>query len=225
MAEFTAQDVKRLRDSTGAGMMDGKKALVETDGDFEEATKWLRERGLGKAAERSDRENVEGTVAVARLGNVAALVQLKSETDFVAKSDDFLNLANDLAQLVVEQGEDAIAGKQSAIDDLKITLKENIELGRVVRVAAAEGNALDTYLHVQSGRGVNGIVVEITGGDQELAHDVAVTAAFTKPSYLRREDVPTDQVDTEREALLKETQNEGKPEAAWDKIVEGKLTG
>lgn len=225
MPEFTAQDVKRLRDSTGAGMMDAKKALVETDGDFEAAGKWLRERGLGKAAERSDRENVEGTVAVARLGNVAALVQLRCETDFVAKSDDFVNLANDLAQLVVENGEAAASSKSDTIDDLKITLKENIDLGQVVRVEAAEGHALDTYLHVQSGRGVNGIIVELSSPDQEMAHDVAVTAAFTKPSFVSRDEVPADDVAAEREALLKETQNEGKPEQAWEKIVEGKLTG
>lgn len=225
MPEFTAQDVKKLRDATGAGMMDAKKALVENDGDFEAATKWLRERGLGKAAERSDRDNAEGAVAVARLGNVAALVQLRCETDFVAKSDDFVNMANDIAQLVVEKGEDAAASKQEAIDDLKITLKENIDLGRVVRVEAADGHALDTYLHVQSGRGVNGIVVELSVDDADMAHDVAVTAAFTKPNYVSRDEVPADDVAAEREALLKETQNEGKPEQAWEKIVEGKLTG
>jgi elongation factor Ts len=225
MAEFTAQDVKRLRDATGAGMMDAKRALTENDGDFEAAGKWLREKGLGKAAERSDRENTEGAIAVARSGNNAAIVQLKSETDFVAKQEQFVNLVNELAHLVAEKGEAAAAEKNDAIDDLKLTLKENIELGKIVRVEADPANSVDTYLHVQSGRGVNGIIVEVANGSDELAHDIAVTAAFTKPRWVKREDVPQETIESEREAFRAEVKNQGKPEAAWDKIVEGKLTG
>ncbi len=225
MAEFTAQDVKRLRDATGAGMMDAKRALVDAAGDFEAASKWLREKGLGKAAERSDRENVEGAVAVARAGNSAAIVQLKCETDFVAKSADFLNLTEDLAHLVAEKGPDAVSQRSDAVDDLKVTLKENIEIGEVVRIEAQEGNIVDTYLHVQNDRGVNGIIVELSGGTQELAHDVAVTAAFTKPSHVTRDEVPAELVEAEREQLEKQTRNEGKPEQAIQKIVEGKLGG
>jgi elongation factor Ts len=225
MPEFTAQDVKRLRDATGAGMMDAKRALTENGGDFEQAAKWLREKGLGKAAERAGRDNVEGAIAVARHGNAAAIVQLKCETDFVAKQDGFVNLVNELAQLVAENGEQAAESKKDAIDDLKITLKENIELGQVVRVEADPANAVDTYLHVQSGRGVNAIIVELKNGTEELAHDVAVTAAFTKPTYVRRDDVPQAEVDSERQALEVETRNEGKPEQAVSKIVEGKLGG
>jgi elongation factor Ts len=225
MADFTAQDVKRLRDATGAGMMDAKRALTENDGDFEQAAKWLREKGLGKAAERAGRENVEGAVAVARQGNAAAIVQLKCETDFVAKQDVFVNLVSELAQLVAAEGEGAADSRKDAIDDLKITLKENIELGRVVRIEADPANAVDTYLHVQSGRGVNGIIVEVKGGDEALAHDVAVTAAFTKPSYVKRDDVPQPEVDSERQSLEAETRNEGKPEQAIAKIVEGKVNG
>ena len=225
MPAFTAQDVKRLRDLTGAGMMDAKRALTECDGEFETAKSWLREKGLGKASERADRSNEDGAVAVARSGEVAALVQLKSETDFVAKSAAFVSLVEDLAKLVAEKGEQAVAAKADVIDDLRVTAKENIELGRVVRFEAAPGNSLDTYLHVQHGRGVNGILIELSGGTQELAHEVALAAAFTKPLYLARDEVPTDRVEAEREAFLKETQNEGKPEAAWPKIVEGKLNG
>ena len=225
MPDFTAQDVKRLRDDTGAGMMDAKKALTENGGDFEAAKKWLREKGLGKAAERSGRENVQGAIAVARDGNVAAIVQLKSETDFSAKNEKFVATVEELAQLVATKGESAVDEKKDAIDDLKVTIKENIELGQVVRIEAAAGNALDVYLHRQEGRGVNGIIVELEGGSDELAHDVAVTAAFTKPGHVRREDVPEDTVTAEREALEKETRNEGKPEQAIPKILEGKLTG
>jgi elongation factor Ts len=225
MAGFTAKDVQTLRQATGAGMMDAKKALEATDGDFELAAKWLRERGLGKAAERTDRENAEGAIAVVQSGNAAALVQLRSETDFVAKSPQFVELANDLARAVAENGEDAAADRSDAIDDLKVTLKENIELGRVVRFEAAPGNVLDTYLHVQNGRGVNGIVVELANGSQELAHDIAVHIAFGKPTALARDEVPEADVAAEREALINQTRNEGKPEAALEKIVDGKLNG
>ncbi|GAC1532529.1 MAG: translation elongation factor Ts [Acidimicrobiales bacterium] len=226
MAAFSAKDVQTLRQATGAGMMDAKKALEANDGDFETAAKWLRERGLGKAAERTDRENSEGAVAVAATGGAAALVQLKSETDFVAKSPQFIALVDELAQLVADKGEGAVADRQSAIDDMKITLKENIELGRVVRFEAAPGNVLDTYLHVQNGRGVNGILVEIGGGgSRELAHDIAVHIAFGKPSVLTRDEVPAADVDAEREQLSNQTRNEGKPDQALPKIVEGKLNG
>ena len=225
MAEITARDVKALRDATGAGMMDAKKALVENDGDFEAAKKWLREKGLGKAAQRGDRENTQGAVGMARQGDVAALVELRSETDFVAMSPDFVRLVGELAELVVVKGEDAVAERQQEIDDLKITLKENIALGRVVRFEAGDGGALDSYLHVQGGRGVNGVLVELEGGSQALAHDIAVHIAFGKPRYISRDEVPESDIEAERATFEAQSRNEGKPEAALPKIVEGKITG
>ena len=222
---ISAKEVQTLRQATGAGMMDAKRALEETNGDHAAAALWLRERGLGKAAERSDRENAEGAIAMARNGNVAALVQLKCETDFVAKSPDFVNLVNDLAQAVVDKGEGAVADLGGSIDDLKVTLKENIELGQVARFEAPEGHVLDTYLHVQNGRGVNGILIELDGGTPELAHDIALTAAFSRPSAVSRDQVDPALVAAERDQLEKETRNEGKPENAIEKILEGKLTG
>ena len=227
MADFTAKDVQELRRATGAGMMDAKKALEATGGDAEAASKWLREKGLAGAVKRSDRENTQGAVAITRDGNVAAMVELKCETDFVAKSPDFVNLADELAALVAAKGEDAAAERSDSIDELKVTLKENIELGRVVRFEAADGNALDTYLHVQSDRGVNGVLLELSGpgATQELAHDIAVHIAFGKPEYLRREDVPQAEVDAERQTLEATARNSGKPEQALPKIVEGMLNG
>jgi elongation factor Ts len=225
MADFTAKDVKALRDATGAGMMDAKRALSENDGDFDAAASWLRERGLGKAAERAGRENAEGAVAVAHVGDKAALVELKAETDFVAKSPQFVQLVNELAQQVAARGESAIDDHKDAVDDLKLALKENIEVGQVARFVAEPGHVLDTYLHVQNGRGVNGIIVELAGGTPELAHDIAVHIAFGKPGYLQREDVPGEAVAAERAALKAQTRNEGKPEQALPKIVEGKLNG
>ncbi|MDA8046777.1 MAG: translation elongation factor Ts [Actinomycetota bacterium] len=225
MADFTAKDVKALRDATGAGMMDAKKALTETDGDYDAAIQWLRERGLGKAAERADRESADGAVAVARAGDAAALVELKSETDFVAKSPQFVALADKLAAAVAADGEGAIDTLKDALDDLRVTLKENIQVGQVARLVAGEGQVLESYLHVQNGRGVNGVLVLVDGGTEELAHDLAVHVAFGKPSVLSREQVPAEEVATERATLEAQTRNEGKPEAAMEKIVEGKLNG
>ena len=225
MADFTAQDVKALRDSTGAGMMDAKRALTETGGDMTAATNWLRERGLGKAAERAGRENAEGAVAVARAGDAAALVELKSETDFVAKSPQFVAVLDQLAQAVAAEGEAAVDSHKDALDDLRLTLKENIEVGKVVRMVAESGQVLESYVHVQNGRGVNAVLVLLDGGTPELAHDLAVHIAFGKPGVLSRDEVPADEVAAERATLEAQTRNEGKPEQAVPKIVEGKLNG
>lgn len=222
---FTAKDVQALRQATGAGMMDAKKALEANDGDMEAASQWLREKGLGKAAERSDRENAQGAVALVIDGNVGSIVQLKCETDFVAASDQFKGLAQEMAEAVAAKGEGAIADFSTRLDDLKITLKENIEQGPVVRFEAAAGNLVDSYLHQQGGRGVNGVLVEVAGGSQELAHDIAVHIGFARPKYLSRDEVPADLVDKERATLETITRNEGKPDAAIPKIVEGRIQG
>ncbi len=225
MPSFTAQDVKALRDSTGAGMMDAKRALSEADGDAAAATAWLRERGLGKAAERSDRDNSEGAVAVVVETDRAALVELKSETDFVAKSPQFVELLDELARRVASEGESAVESMKDAIDDLRLSLRENIEVGRVVRFDAPPGHLLDSYIHVQNGRGVNAVIVEVDGGTAEKAHDLAVHIAFGKPSVVSRDEVPEADVEAERSTLEAQTRNEGKPEAALAKIVDGKING
>ncbi len=225
MAEFSAKDVAALRKETGVGMMDCKKALADAEGDMEQAKQLLRERGLTKAGARSDRENDQGAVAIATSGSVAAAAQLRCETDFSAKSDDFVKITQAIADAALGEGEAAGAAFSDQIDDLKITKKENIELGRVVRIEAAEGNVLDAYLHVQDGRGVNAVLVELAGGTPEQAHDLAVHIAFARPKYLRREDVPAEVVEHERQTLETLSRNEGKPEAALPKIVEGRLNG
>ncbi len=222
---FTAKDVKALRDVTGAGMMDSKKALEATDGDVEAAKQYLREKGLAASAKREDREASQGVVSLVVDGNVGAIVELKSETDFVAGSDQFKAEADTLAELVAAKGTEAVAERQDELEEIKVTLKENIGLGDVVRIEAADGNVLGTYQHIQGGRGVNAVLVEIAGGDAQLAHDVAVHIAFARPKYLTRDDVPADVVAAERDTLLEITKNEGKPEAAWDKIVDGRLNG
>ena len=222
---FTAKDVQALRQATGAGMMDAKKALEANDGDMEASKQWLREKGLAASAKRDDRENTQGLVALVINGNVGAIVKLKSETDFVAGSDLFKAEAQALAELVAAKGEAAVAERAAILDDLKITLKEKIELGEVVRIEAAAGNVLDSYLHIQGGRGVNAVLVEMADATQELAHDVAVHIGFARPKYLSRNDVPADVVEKERATLETLSRNEGKPEAALPKIVEGRING
>jgi elongation factor Ts len=222
---FTAKDVQALRQSTGAGMMDCKKALEETSGDMDAAKQLLREKGLAASAKRDDRENNQGLVALKVSGNVGAIVKLKSETDFVASSELFKAEADALVDLVLAKGPEAVAERTEQFEELKITLKEKIELGEVIRIEAAAGNVLDSYEHIQGGRGVNAVLVELSGGSQELAHDVAVHIAFARPTYLNREEVPAEVVAQERTTLEAITRNEGKPEQAIAKIVEGRIGG
>ena len=225
MADFTAKDVQALRQTTGAGMMDAKKALVENEGDPEAAAQWLREKGIAKSASRSDRENREGVVVARVEGGIAAIVELKCETDFVAKSDQFGELAENLLTSVLAEGEGAVSQESDVLEDLKLTLKENIDLGQVVRYESSEGSVIDAYVHQQNGRGVNAVLVEIHNGTPEVAHDVALHIASSRPKYLTREDVPAEIVAAERETLESITRNEGKPDQAIQKIVDGRMSG
>ena len=224
MGDIAAQDVKALRDATGAGMMDAKRALVEANGDHEAASQALREKGLAKAAGRSDRDSTEGAIGLAMEVSRAALVHLRCETDFSAKSEGFVSLVDDLASAVLEEGEGAQETLATALDDLRLLIKENVEVGHVALIEAAEGNLIDTYLHRQDGRGVNGVVLEASGVDQETLHQIALHVAFAKPTALSREEIPSNLVEAERAALLDITKAEGKPQQAWDKIVEGRLS-
>ncbi|NNE95804.1 MAG: translation elongation factor Ts [Acidimicrobiales bacterium] len=217
---ITAKDVQELRKSTGAGMMDAKKALTEADGDFEAAVQILREKGLAKAAIRADRDNTEGLVVVVEDDNAAAMVHLKSETDFSAKNEEFVSLANDIAAAVLVEGAGAADAFQARVDDLKLNIKENIELGLAVRYEKSDDYVIDAYLH---GGGRAGVLIEAEGVDDETLHEIALHVAFGKPKYLSRDDVPAEDVEKERVALLEITKSEGKPEAAWDKIVEGRV--
>ncbi|MFZ9804880.1 MAG: translation elongation factor Ts [Ilumatobacteraceae bacterium] len=222
---INAKDVQALRQATGAGMMDCKKALEESAGDVEAAKKWLREKGLSATAKRADRENTQGVVALSIECPLAAVVKLKCETDFVAASEQFVAEADELAKLVRTKGVAAVGERAKQLEDLQILLKEKIELGEVVRFEAAAGNIMDSYLHLQGGRGVNVVLVEMSGATEELAHDIAVHIAFARPKYLTREEVPAEVVAAERATLEVATRNEGKPEAAIAKIVDGKLNG
>jgi elongation factor Ts len=225
MANFTAKDVQALRQATGAGMLDAKKALEETDGNMEDAAQYLRVNGLAGAAKREEREASQGAVTAVRVGDAASVVELRCETDFVAKADDFVALTDELGALVAAKGEEAVSELNDEIDRLRLTLKENISIGRVRRLVAEDGQVVDTYLHQQAGRGVNAVAVVIDGGDEELAHNIAVHIAFTKPEYLNREEVPEADIEAERATITEISRNEGKPEAALAKIVDGRMNG
>jgi len=210
---ITAKDVQALRQSTGVGMMDAKKALEANDGDMAAATQWLRVQGLASAAKR------------VRDGPVAAIVELRCETDFTAKSEEFVSLVDEIAARVCVDGEGSADQFQDRIDTFLTTRKENISIGRVYRVEASEGAVVETYIHQQAGRGVNAVAVVVKNGSPELAHEIAVHVAFAKPTYLAREDVPASEVDAERKTVEEISRNEGKPAAALPKIIEGRLNG
>lgn len=226
MASFSAQEVSALRKATGAGILDCKKALEQNEGDVEAAKQWLREQGLASAGKRADRENAEGAVAVVLTGGepaVGAIVELRCETDFVAKSGDFVALTDKLAASLAAEGDEGVDALSDAVDELKVTLKENIAVGRTVRFEAPEGGVLGDYQHVQAGRGTIAVLIELVGSTPEIAHDLAVHIAFANPQYLSEADVPAEKVAAERQTIETIARNEGKPEAAMEKIVEGRL--
>ena len=218
---ISVKDVKALRDATGSGMMDAKRALQAADGDFEEAAEILKRQGLSSAGERVGREAKEGAVALAKGDNVAALVHLRSETDFSARSPDFLACVNDIADAVLADGPTAAASFSERIDELRLSKKENIALGAFERLEAAEGNLLDTYLHLQDGRGVNGVIVEAKDVPSENLHQVSLHVAFARPRFLDRSEVPEEE--TERQRASAEEFAADRPPAAREKIIAGRL--
>jgi elongation factor Ts len=237
MAEISAQDIAALRKQTGAGMLDCKRALEETDGDIEAAKDWLRTQGLAGAAKRSGRAAEDGAVDVIVDNGVGAAVELNCETDFVAKGADFRDLVAALTELVVEHGDADLESRPydggtvgDVVKQLGAKLGENVGLGRVARVESADG-IVDGYKHIQNDRGTIGVLVEVGGVDpsdaraREVAHDVALHIASAAPRYVTRDEVPADVVEKERGLLEELTRNEGKPEQAIPKIVEGRLNG
>jgi elongation factor Ts len=233
-AQITASQVKQLREATQAGMMDAKKALVETNGDFDAAVKLLREKGIAKAGKLGDRETTEGRVALAQDGDVAALVLLGCNTDFVAKNDDFGAFAQDVANHVLAHQpgnvEELLAqpwAKGGTVEDARAETSsstgENVQIAKIARFDASGSGVLGTYLH---GTGI-GVIVDVAGPDTEdvrtFANDVAMHAAAASPQYLTRDEVPADAVQAEKEIYVKQLEGEGKPAEMLDKIATGKL--
>lgn len=225
---ITAADVKKLRDATGAGMMDAKKALTEADGDYEKAVEILRVTGAAKAAKRSDREASNGLVA----SSGKALIQLAAETDFVAKNEEFVALANAIAVAVdAAKANDLETAKAAtlasgetvadAVNELAIKIGEKLELSQV---AYAEGDT-HVYLHRRSQDlpPQVGVLVEYEGADEDLVHSVAMQIAAMNPTYVTRDEVPADKVENERRIAEATAREEGKPEQALPKIIEGRV--
>jgi len=234
MANYSAADVKRLRDLTGAGMMDCKNALVEADGDFEAAVEALRIKGAKDVGKRAGRTAANGLVTAAMNGTTAGvLLELNCETDFVAKTDLFQQVAGDIAQAALKAGSsDRLAvlalpvkdGQTASdlIETASASLKEKLELGRF---AAFTGGYIATYLHKSDPAlpPTLGVLVDIDEPGASVAIDVAHQVAAMRPQYIAREDVPEDVVANERRIAEQVTREEGKPEQAIPKIVDGRL--
>jgi elongation factor Ts len=234
MANYTAADVKALRERSGAGMMDCKNALDEANGDGEKAMEVLRVKGLKGVNKREGRTTSNGLIVARVSGGTGYLIELACETDFVAKAEKFVSLAESIADAVVAAGaktlEAALAadlgGKSvaDAINDEAAIMGEKVELRRV---ASVEDAKVDAYLH-RTSKDLPpqvGVLVAYTGSDDETAHDVAVHIAAFSPNHLTRDDVDAEVVATERRIAEETARNEGKPEAALTKIVEGRVTG
>ena len=229
----TASLVKELREKTGAGMMDCKKVLTETDGDLEKAAELLREKGIAKANKKSGRVAAEGIVEayVSEDGKVGAVVEVNSETDFVAKNEEFRTFVMDVAKQVVVNNpatvEELLAQPSLAVEgktvnevliDKIATIGENMSIRRFARFES-EG-LVEKYIH---GDGKIAVLVNMTNASKELAKDICMQVAAAKPEFVNREAVPAERVEKEKEILKAQTMNEGKPEAIAEKIVMGRI--
>ena len=232
MANFTAADVKALREQTGAGMMDVKKALTEADGDAEKALEIIRLKGLKSLSKREGRQASAGLLAAQTDGTVGVLVEVNSETDFVAKNQKFIDFSNEVlaaavaskaadldALLAAPMGEGTVKDR---LDAFAAIIGEKLQVGRIVRV---EGENVDLYLH-QTNPDLPpqvGVFVVTDAAGKAVAHDIAMHVAAYMPAYLDRDSVPADVLDKERATLEKITLEEGKPANIVPKIVEGRL--
>ena len=229
MAQITAALVKELREITGAGMMDCKKALVECEGDKDKAIDYLSEKGIAKAAKKAGRIASEGVVAAASDGKTACIVEINSETDFVAKNENFLALVKKIAEHIVAckpADMDALNASQmdgktvaEVMTEAVASIGEKLSLRRF-EVYTTEDGQLATYIHMG---GKIGVIVELSGGDKTLGKDVAMQIAAAKPQCIGREDVDQEALAHEREVLRKQALEEGKPEKIVEKMVDGRI--
>jgi len=229
---ISAKLVKELREKTGAGMMDCKKALTETDGDIDKAIDYLRENGIAKAAKKSDRIAAEGLVHVEEKGNEAAIVEINSETDFVARNEGFQELVKEIANQVLEtKAETVEALLETTLADGKSvdqrvkesisTIGEKLSIRRFAIRTKSDNDAFGSYLHMGGRIGVLTVVEGST--DVQAAKDVAMHIAAINPKYVSSEQVSEDEINHEREVLKQQALNEGKPEKIVEKMVEGRL--
>ncbi|WP_448388169.1 translation elongation factor Ts [Microbacterium aurum] len=232
MANFTIADIKALREQLGTGMVDTKKALEEADGDLEKAVEILRLKGAKGNAKRADRSTSEGLVAATEKDGKVTILELNTETDFVAKNDRFLALADKVLAAAAAVGADSVEAALAAdadgkpvadlISDEAAIIGEKVELRRVRTLS---GDKFGIYLHKTSKDlpPQVGVVLAYNGDDAETARSIAQHISFANPSYLSRDEVPAAEVEKEREIVTEISRNEGKPEAALPKIVEGRV--
>ena len=227
---FKASDVKELREKTGAGMLDCKKALEENNGDMEKAVDWLREKGIAKAAKKESRIAAEGLCQIKVEGNTAVILEVNSETDFVAKNEEFTNfvdyladqiLANDVATvedvLAIEDGGETINDKLVA---LVAKIGEKISFRRFEKVTKEDDSNFGTYKHMG---GKIGVIVVVKGANEEVAKDVAMQACAMNPTGLNRESIPAEVIEREAKIIKEQVMAEGKPEDIAEKMVTGRL--
>ncbi|PZJ40823.1 translation elongation factor Ts [Staphylococcus aureus] len=232
MATISAKLVKELREKTGAGMMDCKKALTETDGDIDKAIDYLREKGIAKAAKKADRIAAEGLVHVETKGNDAVIVEINSETDFVARNEGFQELVKEIANQVLDTKAETVEalmettlpnGKSvdERIKEAILTIGEKLSVRRFAIRTKTDNDAFGAYLHMGGRIGVLTVVEGST--DEEAARDVAMHIAAINPKYVSSEQVSEEEINQEREVLKQQALNEGKPENIVEKMVEGRL--
>lgn len=232
MATISAKLVKELREKTGAGMMDCKKALTETDGDIDKAIDYLREKGIAKAAKKADRIAAEGLVHVETKGNDAVIVEINSETDFVARNEGFQELVKEIANQVLDtKAETVEALMETTLPNAKSvderikeaisTIGEKLSVRRFAIRTKTDNDAFGAYLHMGGRIGVLTVVEGST--DEEAARDVAMHIAAINPKYVSSEQVSEEEINHEREVLKQQALNEGKPENIVEKMVEGRL--
>ncbi len=218
---ISASLVKELRDATGAGMMDCKRALEETGGDLEAARTLLRERGMAQAAKRAGRATTEGMVGYRIEGSVGTMVAVGCETEPVSKNAEFFNWAKSVLEAVHADGPAAVGSLEDERVELSAKLGENIVVVGAERYEAGVGEVLNAYTHPPANK--IGVLVKLEGGDEELARQLAMHISFAAPEWTTRDDVPADVVAAEKQVYLNSDELEGKPEQAKEKIVEGML--
>ncbi len=227
---ISASLVKELREKTGAGMLDCKKALEANEGNIEESINWLREKGISKAAKKADRIAAEGTSAILVDGNNAVILEVNSETDFVAKNEEFKNLVKTLLETIIKSDaktlEEALELKteEGTINDLIVsktaTIGEKLSFRRFQKVTKNDNESFGSYIHM-GGKIAVLIVTENT--NEETAKDIAMHAAAMRPTYVTREDVPEEVVEKEKAVLTEQAMNEGKPKEIAEKMVQGRI--
>ena len=222
--------IKELRDLSGAGLMDCKKALEASNNDIDEAIDYLRKKGISKAAKKADRVAAEGLSTVVIDGNNASIVEVNCETDFVAKNEKFVNLVNKIADLIVKNDvktmEEAmsLSTEEGTLNDTIVnftaTIGEKISFRRFARLSKTDSQNFGSYIHMG---GRIAVLTLLEGADEETAKDVSMHAAAMRPSYVKREDVPTEEVERETSVLKEQAMNEGKPAEIAEKMVNGRI--